>query len=60
MVTKEYREACSEILQIFKYIDKKRIEKIPKEIMEFFYNNQMLDYKTRIDISKPLEEQNKT
>lgn len=58
MITNEFREACSEIIEILKYFDKKRIEKIPKEIMEIFYENQALNYETKIDISKPLEEQN--
>lgn len=58
MVTKEYKEAFSEILEILKYFDKKRIEKIPKEIIDFFDENKDSDYEITIDLNKPLEKQN--
>ena len=41
--------AYSEIFEILKYLDKTLINKIPNELIEYFENNRIHDYKTRID-----------
>lgn len=57
MITKEFLEACTEINEIFKFINKEELEKIPVEIKEFFENNIDEKYNFKIESNKPLDEQ---
>jgi len=57
MKTKEFAEACTEINEIFKYLDKYEVNKIPCEIRQIFNQFQSKDYIAHIDSSKPLHEQ---
>ena len=60
MVTKEFKEACTEINEIFKFLDKSKVEKIPYELRNTFNKFQSREYVTHINPSKPLEEQELT
>ena len=44
MVTKEFKEACTEINEIFKFLDKSKVEKIPCEIRNTFNKFQSREY----------------
>ena len=57
MVTNEFAESAAEIIEIFKYLPKEEVEKIPIELREFLNNIKKQDYKVNIDTSKPLEKQ---
>ena len=57
MITKEFREAAREINELFKFIDKKDLDRIPKELQEFFKKVEDKDYIPVIDLDKSLEEQ---
>lgn len=58
MVSTEYANAYSEVLEILNFIDKKDYDKIPKEKIEIFETNQNKNYKFQYDSSKTLDEQN--
>ena len=58
MVTKEFAEASAEINEIFKYLPKEEVEKIPSKLREFFKKVSSKDYVTNINPDLPLDEQN--
>ena len=58
MVTKEFAEASAEINEIFKYLPKEEVEKIPSKLREFFKEVSSKDYVTNINPDLPLDEQN--
>lgn len=58
MVTKEFAEASAEINEIFKYLPKEEVEKIPSKLREFFKEASSKDYVTNINPDLPLDEQN--
>lgn len=58
MVSLEYRNAYSEVLEILKYISKEDFEKIPNNLIELFKKNANTDYSFNYTPSKTLEEQN--
>jgi len=60
MITKEFAQACTEITEIFKFLDKGKVEKIPYELRNTFNKFQSREYVTHINPSKPLEEQELT
>lgn len=57
MVTKEFSEACTEINEIFKFISREELEKIPMELKEFLRNNIDESYNFKVDITKQLDSQ---
>lgn len=57
MVTKEFAEASAEINEIFKYLPKEEVEKIPSKLREFFKEVSSKDYVTNINPNMPLDKQ---
>jgi len=57
MITKEFAEACTEINEIFKYLDKNEVNKIPYEIRKILKESQAKDYIPHIESSKTLDKQ---
>lgn len=43
-ITMDQREAYSEVLEVLRHMEKKYIDKIPKKIIMFLYDNCRLDY----------------
>ena len=58
MVSFEYANAYSEVLEILRYIPKEDYNKIPKEKIDLFEKNANLNYDFSYDINKTLDEQN--
>ena len=56
MVSIEYSEAIVEVLDILQYSDDNIIEKIPKEIIEFWQKNKSITYRPKLDHSKTINE----
>lgn len=58
MFTKnDYAQAYVEVLEILKYIQKKDVQKIPREILERFQKEKAIDYKFVYDKTKKIKEQ---
>lgn len=58
IVTEEYSNAYSEVLEILKYVSEEDYEKIPKNIINLFETNGNKNYKFKYDTNKTLSEQN--
>lgn len=58
MVSVEYANAYSEVLEILKYISKEDYEKIPNSKIELFETNHNKEYIFRYNPNKTLDEQN--
>lgn len=43
-ITMDQREAYSEVLEVLRHMEKQYVNKIPKQIIMFFYDNCRLDY----------------
>ena len=54
----EYGEAAVEVLDIIKYMDEESIQKIPLSIIKKLNERKSENYKSNIDFTKPLEENN--
>lgn len=48
VISLEQREAYSELLEILRHMEKKYVDKIPKNLIMFFYDNCSLDYEFRM------------
>ena len=57
MVSNEYSEAVVEVLDILNYTKKEDLDKIPKKLLDFFEKIKSKTYKSNINHSKPLKEQ---
>lgn len=57
-MTKEYREALTEVNEIFKFCDINIIKKIPYKFRKFVEDNMNTDYKFEMDLSKSINQQN--
>lgn len=57
MLSIEYREAIAEVLDILQHSDD-IVNRIPKNLIEFWQRNKSTTYKPNIDHSKPLNEMN--
>ena len=55
-MNESYCESLVELLGVLKYTDKKLVNKIPKELMQFFKENASTIYKPKLDYSKKLED----
>lgn len=55
-ITLEQREVYSEVLEVLRHMDKIYVNRIPKKIIMFFYDNCSLDYEFRM--TKSLGEEN--
>ena len=58
MISVEYTNAYSEVLEILKYISKEDYEKIPNSKIELFETNYNKDYIFKYNPNKTLDEQN--
>ena len=58
MVSVEYANAYSEVLEILKYISKEDYEKIPNSKIELFKTNHNKEYIFKYNPNKTLDEQN--
>lgn len=58
MISVEYANAYSEVLEILKYISKEDYEKIPNSKIELFETNHNKDYIFKYNPNKTLNEQN--
>lgn len=58
MITKEFRKACVEILEILKYVPEEEYNKIPKDLISFFEEEKLEEYRFEVNISKALIDQN--
>ena len=56
VISLEQRQVYSEVLEVLRHMEKFYIEKIPKKIIMFFYDNCMLDYEFRM--TKSIGEEN--
>jgi glutaredoxin-related protein len=54
----EYRMACTEVLEVLKYVPKSQVDKIPKNIIISMQRLKRYDYKFRFDKTKTVNEQN--
>ena len=52
-----YEQACSEMNFILNNLKVDDLEKIPKKFIQFFANNMDNEYQVKIDLSRPLYEQ---
>lgn len=57
MITREFLEACAEINEIFKMMNKDDLNKLPQELRETFNKIQPKDYISHVDNTKPLYKQ---
>ena len=57
MITKEFKEAAAEVVEILKYLPKSEREKIPLKLRTFFQNIADVNYIVKIDPSKSLDQQ---
>lgn len=58
-ITKEeYSNACTEVLEILKFVKEEDLQKIPKEEIENLNTNANLEYKFSYDVTKNIKEQN--
>lgn len=54
----EYQMACTEVLELLKYMPKKDVDKIPANVMKSLKSAKRFDYKFRYDTKKKMNEQN--
>ena len=53
-----YAKAYAEVLHLLKGFDKKDVEKIPTELIEYFRNNAKNEYKCDFDYTKKIDDLN--
>lgn len=58
MISLEYSEAATEVLEILYNTNKEDLEKIPKQFINFLKQVSSKNYKPNIDYSKSIEEMN--
>lgn len=56
MVSIEYKEAMTEVLNILENSEEEIVNKIPKKLIEFFEKNKDTTYKPQLDHTKPIQE----
>ncbi len=54
----EYQMACTEVLEVLKYMPKKDVDKIPTNVMKSLRSSKRFDYKFKFDTQKKVNEQN--
>lgn len=57
MLTKEYKMAYKEVIEILKHVPEDDVQKIPKEKIEFYKNNMDNDYNYTLDMLKEFKDQ---
>ena len=48
VISLEQRQVYSEVLEVLRHMDKVYVDKIPKKLIMFFYDNCSLDYEFRM------------
>lgn len=56
VISLEQRQVYSEVLEVLRHMDKVYVDKIPKKLIMFFYDNCSLDYEFRM--TKAIGEEN--
>lgn len=56
-ITKEQSMAYTEVIEVLKYMSKEEVNKIPRDVMSFYYDNMDTSYDFKVDQSKSFEEQ---
>ena len=56
VISLEQRQVYSEVLEVLRHMDKLYVDKIPKKLIMFFYDNCSLDYEFRM--TKSIGEEN--
>ncbi len=56
-MSSSYARACTEILEIIKYLPEDEYQRIPKEKIDFWNKNKDSSYNYKFDITKPINEQ---
>ena len=54
---KQYKMACTEMLEILKYIPELDFKKIPQDVIEALKNNMDKTYEFKLDLNKDIEKQ---
>ena len=54
----EMLKACTEVLEVLKYIEKEEYDKIPPDLIQFFEDNCDKSHKVDFEARKPIEENN--
>lgn len=57
MVTNEFADASSELIEILKYLPQNEVEKVPQKLRNFFTKVANKNYVTKIDPNKSMQEQ---
>lgn len=57
MITKEQSMAYTELIEVLKYMSKEDVDKLPKDILDFYQTNMDTSYNFKVDTSKPFDEQ---
>ncbi len=52
-----YKKAYKEVVEILKFVSKENVDKIPKEMLDMFEEEQDKEYKFKVDTTKSFEEQ---
>lgn len=52
-----YKKAYKEIVEILKFVSKENVDKIPKEMLDMFEEEQDKEYNFKVDTTKSFEEQ---
>ena len=52
-----YKKAYKEVVEILKFVSKENVDKIPKEMLDIFEEEQDKEYNFKVDTTKSFEEQ---
>ncbi len=52
-----YKKAYKEVVEILKFVSKENVDKIPKEMLDMFEEEQDKEYNFKVDTTKSFEEQ---
>lgn len=52
-----YKKAYKEVVEILKFVSKENVDKIPKEMLDMFEEEQNKEYNFKVDTTKSFEEQ---
>ena len=56
MLNEGYREACTEVLDIFNHTEQELVDKVPKQLIELMKENASETYRPELDYSKEFNE----
>lgn len=58
MISAEYSEAITEVVDILNHMKKEDTDKIPEKFKKFLWQNQSTSYQPQLDHTKPLKDMN--